>query len=404
MFQKTIVAILLVLSMAGSASATCYVSATNGRDTNPGTCSQPFRTIARGVGVLKPGDTLFIRGGVYAESFNSNIPSGKSWLSPVTIKAYPNEQVTLRPGPTTQGVFMFSGPQQFIVISDLTIDGANVQYDCIKITSSSKRGAAHHICIQNCDVLNANAQGILISGGSYFNYLHNLKVHNSALNGRWHAMPLDHYHGIYIASSCNTVHGCTVYHNAGYGIHCYDSSGFLVNYNTICGNTCVDNGVASMSGAGIILSSGIGNQAFNNVVYGNAYGISVDYSAISTRVFNNTVYANREYGIYIGSRSRLAIVQNNISYGNGWNPDIFDNGSGQTTFMQNLAGVDPGFADPAHLDFHLVTGSPAVDHAAPVQLSAPLFQFDMDTNPRYSGTSLDIGAYEYQSAVFSAGG
>src|SRR6266699_878074 len=79
------------------ANATIYYVAPTGNDANPGGQSQPFRTIKKGVSILQPGDTLYIRQGTYAEAIRTStgIPSGTSWSNAVTIAGYPNEKVTL---------------------------------------------------------------------------------------------------------------------------------------------------------------------------------------------------------------------------------------------------------------------------------------------------------------------
>src|SRR2546428_4008825 len=82
------------------ANATVYYVATTGNDANPGGQSQPFRTINKGVSILKPGDTLYVRQGTYAESISTGfltIPSGTSWANAITIASYPGETATLRP-------------------------------------------------------------------------------------------------------------------------------------------------------------------------------------------------------------------------------------------------------------------------------------------------------------------
>jgi len=45
---------------------TYYVS-TSGYDSNPGTQSNPFRTIQHACDVVNPGDTVYVRGGTYNE-------------------------------------------------------------------------------------------------------------------------------------------------------------------------------------------------------------------------------------------------------------------------------------------------------------------------------------------------
>jgi parallel beta-helix repeat protein len=70
----------------------CYV-ATNGNDSNPGTESQPWRTIQYAVGQISPGDTIYVRGGTYAESVL--ISSSGAAGAPKTLTNYPGETVTI---------------------------------------------------------------------------------------------------------------------------------------------------------------------------------------------------------------------------------------------------------------------------------------------------------------------
>ena len=70
-----------------------YVSAALGSDANPGTLGQPFLTIQQAANHAQPGDTVFIRAGVYRETVippNSGIPG-----SPIVFEPYQNESVTI---------------------------------------------------------------------------------------------------------------------------------------------------------------------------------------------------------------------------------------------------------------------------------------------------------------------
>ena len=87
---------------AEAANATTYYVATTGSDSNPGTSSQPFRTIVEGVKKLSAGDTLYVKSGTYAESIwnfsgGSKIPNGSSWNNPITVAAFPGHTVTIKP-------------------------------------------------------------------------------------------------------------------------------------------------------------------------------------------------------------------------------------------------------------------------------------------------------------------
>src|SRR5207247_2824791 len=97
-----VVLILLTLiathGLAQAVAGNVYYVATTGSNSNAGTLASPFRTVNKGVSVLTPGDTVFVRAGTYNEALESSaMPGGISWSDPITIAAYPGETVTLRP-------------------------------------------------------------------------------------------------------------------------------------------------------------------------------------------------------------------------------------------------------------------------------------------------------------------
>ena len=77
-----------VVLSAHFCEAATYYTAKNGNDISPGTEAQPFLTISKGVSILKPGDTLYVKDGTYAESLEEKIPSGTSWENAVAMRAY----------------------------------------------------------------------------------------------------------------------------------------------------------------------------------------------------------------------------------------------------------------------------------------------------------------------------
>jgi hypothetical protein len=364
--------------------AITYYVATTGNDANPGTEAQPFRNINRGVRGLQPGDTLYVKSGTYGESLYNTIPGGTSWSAPVTVAAYPGHTVTLKP-PAGDRVLHFEGSNtHHIVIDGFIVDAANVIYDAVKITYGSTGGAAHHIRLQNSHVRNAPTQGILVSIGSDGNEFLNLNVYDNGTT--------DFHHGFYITSANNLVERSAVYRNAGWGVHVYSQGKQTANYNTIRSNRIYDNARVGARGWGVILSSGRGNIAYNNLIWGNNGGIQVDYGASDTKIYNNTIYSNkRGYGILIASRSSQAIVQNNIAYQHD-SRDIVDQGS-STKVSHNLTGVDPKFVNAAAFDFRLQAGSPAIGQG--LGISAVPDDYARVLRPQGRGCA--IGAYEYTS-------
>jgi parallel beta-helix repeat protein len=361
-----------------SEGATYYV-APDGNDYGPGTESQPLRTIAKSVSRLRAGDTLLIKQGTYAESINSNflpIVRGSSWSSPVTIAAYPGHTVVLRPGSTGEVINLAHPAIEYLVIDRLVIDATNANFG-ISLNRAS------HIKIQNSEVKNSRLSGILLADRSDYNQLINLKVHGNGTNR--------YDHGIYIATSRNLVERCEIYNNSAYGIHVYNSApGERAENNLIQRSIIRNNGVRDESAAGIILSSGEGNGAYNNIVQNNSHGISINHRAINSKIYNNVIFGNRHNGIDVGNGSAAALIKNNILYKNG--AAIYKAGAG--TVLANNLTTDPKFVDPAGGNFALQQNSPAID------AGTTLIEVRDDFNGvlRPQGAAYDIGAYEYKAA------
>ncbi|HEY4147382.1 MAG TPA: right-handed parallel beta-helix repeat-containing protein [Chitinophagaceae bacterium] len=63
--KKLVVLSLVLFLQFARSSASVYYVATDGKDDNPGTQSQPFATVQKAQSEVRPGDTVYIRGGVY---------------------------------------------------------------------------------------------------------------------------------------------------------------------------------------------------------------------------------------------------------------------------------------------------------------------------------------------------
>lgn len=72
-----LLAILLLL--ASHATAADFFVAPNGDDTNPGSLDKPFASVQRTQSVVKPGDTVYIRGGTYKLAENQIAKQQRIW-------------------------------------------------------------------------------------------------------------------------------------------------------------------------------------------------------------------------------------------------------------------------------------------------------------------------------------
>jgi len=373
-------------------NAAVYYVAPNGGDANPGTKEKPFRTIVKGVGSLAPGDTLYLRQGTYPEAITvkTAIKSGTSWTNVVTIASHPDETATMRPPVGRYNVVDFNGSQKYIVFDRIVFDAINCQDNVIHLGKT-----VSYIKFSNGEMKNAPHQGALIQGPSH--QFVNMKIYD---NGRTKTYD----HGLYITSSNNLVEGSEIYHNAAYGVHIYNgSSGSenTANNNIVRSNRIYDNGrLGGISIYGIILGSGNGNVAYNNLIWGNPNGIQVRYKApIGTQIYNNTIYGNDNYGILIGSNSQNTLVKNNIIYKNGpANNSTIIRNDGIGTFLSNNLSTDPQFVDAEAGDFTLKSGSSAIDKGVGIGM----VDDDFAGLPRPQGSTYDIGAYEYKKTTLLA--
>src|SRR6478672_1149687 len=106
--------------------ATDFYMSTTGSDANSCTAAQnpatPKATFASAIPCVTAGNRLYVRGGTYNQSINSNyiaIASGTSWTNAVTIAGYPGETVELNPDVVE--IINIPGPstRQFISIERL---------------------------------------------------------------------------------------------------------------------------------------------------------------------------------------------------------------------------------------------------------------------------------------------
>jgi parallel beta-helix repeat protein len=371
-----------------AANAATYYVAKTGSDSKSCTSAQatssPKLTIKSGLNCLKAGDTLSIRAGTYNEVINSQsqtVPPGTSWDSPVTITAYSGETVTLRPSSGYAAIQVVGNDSKYIIFNRLIIDGINTSDFAVSLDGLNQSGAGY-IRFTNCEIRNAPRSGVLTGRKSNFNKFIDCNIHD---NGREHVS-----YGVYIQSSNNLIEGGKIHHNSGYGVHVYNGhEGQRANDNIVRRTRAYNNSTREPDQAGILIGSGDGNMAYNNIAYGQRVGIMVGFNgSTNSKVYNNTVYNNSFYGIHIRASSSSAIVKNNITYSNGTN---IQNYAGSKTIQSKNLTTNPSFTNASEGNFTLRSGSEAINAGTTLSQVSD----DFKGTPRPQGGSFDIGAYEY---------
>ena len=149
-----LVVIGLVALMCSAAPAGTYYVSLTGNDASDGKSAQKaFRTIAKGVLVLKAGDTLIVKSGDYGTEWINVAASGKKG-APITIKAEEPGKVILT-GPGKGRGFKI-------------VDKSHVVVEGIKFTNYSQGvyiRRASHTTVKKCIFLNNHSAGITLNDG-----------------------------------------------------------------------------------------------------------------------------------------------------------------------------------------------------------------------------------------------
>ena len=368
--SKNLLAVLATSLLSVSAfSADLYV-ATNGSDSNPGSPSQPLKTIQRASALALAGTTVHVAAGTY----NGNVTTNAKGTATARVRFISDTKWGAKIiGTGTEAAWTNNG--NYVDITGFDVSG------------SGRLG-----------ILNL-ASFTLIS----YNNVHDLKVSGGCTGSGGAGIVDANYsasdddiignvvHDIGVPGGCNGVQGIyhsklrgkiannIVYRASPIGIHLWHAA----NKVTIVNNTVFANGSSRMGG-GIVLGTG-----------DSPGGIVLDDSIVS----NNIVYNNPASGIVeycysgqncIGSRN---IVSNNLVYGNGGAISL------RVGVATGTISADPLFvnyqAAGTSGDYHLKSSSPAIDRGT--ASNAP--SIDMDGVTRPQGAGIDIGAYEFKSST-----
>jgi hypothetical protein len=337
----------IIFSLALNVSATTYYVSTDGADTNSGASTNaPWRTIQKAANTLAPGDTAFVRSGIYNEAVTVNV-SGSAAGGYVTLQSYPGETAivdgTTLPFPSQDnyGLFLITG-HSYIAIQGFEIRNYKTNSNSLVPAGVWISGASHDISIISNrihDIANTNksgnAYGMEVWGDSAAqsitnvifrgNELFNLKTGNSesfSLDGNVNGFEV----------SGNSVHDNN---NIGIGFIGYEGvcSDASQDYarNGVCRSNLVwnisDSGNASYkptdySADGIYSDGGYYVLIELNQVHNCDIGVEMTsehkgHAAIACVCRDNLIWSNNSQGISIGGYSS--------SVGQTWNCSIIHN-------------------------------------------------------------------------------
>lgn len=376
-------------------SATYYV-ATTGSDSNPGTSSKPWQTVAYATAAMNPGDTTYVRSGIYKERIVQFRKTGTQ-LAPIKLLSAPGESpiIDCIDRSKTHRILIEHPSGPLNPMGWITIEGFEIRncYNGIKVISGHdltiRRNWIHH---------NTPGSGIL-GNGTRVLIDRNIINHNADIEGckTGTATCKPGGHGVYFNGTSINITNNIIYDNLVFGVqlngsaasttykpHIHPSPEYALSEDWVIAHNTF---AYSWRGAGLVVWGFSCNNAriYNNIFYengaANSWGTQGVHFTSTTctgiTIRNNLFYTNR-------SETMLAL-------GSGAKEEINYSQSG------NIVNVSPpGFINapatlPASPNFALTKLSPAIDGG----LTLTMIKTAFDGTPRPQGRAYDIGAYEY---------
>lgn len=277
-----------------------YVDQATGNDLDDGlTPATAFLTIAKGASKARPGDTVMVLTGNFAETVKPSF-SGLAGY-PITFTANPGVIVTGEAGNSANGgAFRLSG-FSYIVINGFTIQNT-ADYGIYALNSS-------YLTITNNRVTSAGTPGSVIREGIFL-----------------------------LTTTNSTISGNTTDHNSSTGIELLNGS----NYNVVSDNISYANAKETVSQAtGIECRNSSNNTVIHNIVYANEdTGLNFYAGAASNTVIGNLSYGNGDHGIDHNAAPNNIIIGNTV-HGNVTSGINLEATSSGATLANNIA-VDNG--------------------------------------------------------------
>ncbi len=183
---------------------------------------------------------------------------------------------------------------------------------------------------------------------------------------------------------------------SNYGVYNTNSSSPTITNNTITGNTTY--GIRNTISSSPTIS--------NNIHTASTTAGIRNYFFSSPTITNNPITGNTTYGIRNYSSSPT--VTNSILWDNG--QEIYNSNSTPVVTYSDIEGgytgtgnidTDPQFVNPGAGDYHLQSGSPAIDAGDNTAVPGWLTT-DFEGDPRIWGAAVDMGADEYYVSMVTA--
>jgi len=393
--------VLGALAWAQPAGGATYYVRTSGSDGNDGLSpAEALRTLSEAADRVGAGDTVYVGAGTYAEKVVIKDTDGTS-AARISFMA---DSSGAKTGDSGDVIVTGSSLRDYC----FDVDGSDyIRIEGFRATGAAKCGIrtknSNNVTLKSCRLYGNHDEGVKLDHGNgalvedcqaYNNGKEGIHGHdNDDLTVRDCVAYGNDKEGIRAHGDRITITGCTAYANDKEGIELDEKgSGGLVEKCIVYAN---DKHGIKLKGKTV--------RAVNCISYDNKEdGIYADRCDQVT-LYNNTTVGNQKEGIHL--KETDATLRNNISAYNARHGIRKEHGSVDSDYnlvWNNAAGgydglsagpddlaEDPLFEDLCGDDYHLASGSPAIDVGADLGAPAEDFEGQVRSGP------VDLGADEF---------
>ena len=317
-----------------------YYVAVNGRANGDGSINDPIdlaTALSNSRTPADPGDTLWLRGGVYNGAFTSTLVGTSN--APIVVRAVRGERAILDSGSIFQ--------------STLKVQGSYTHYRDFEVMKSDPRRVTQQSGSNPSDTSRGSSHGLYVTG--HHTKFINLIIHDDGVgigfwtsaigaeiygcigyNNGWDAPDRGHGHAVYGQNQSGTkfIKDSIFFNQYGNGIQIYGSSSAYLDNFHLEGNVSFNNGLVSQDGLSNNILLGGGRVAqnpvlLNNFTYFPATGSGgankLGYSAGCRNATVSNNYFARKTVLQVRNCGDASIT-NNLMYGSfGTLPSQFPN-------------------------------------------------------------------------------
>ena len=368
-----------------------YVSPSGDDNLGDGSVENPFKTLTNALYYAKPGDTVYLRGGVYPLDVNADVSGTSS--RPIVVMSFPGEWAVFdgsgsEPAQSDTPKFRVTG--NYLIFKNFEIKHGGS--DGFLLTEGASYNIVEHVIVHHCYFA-----GFEIENGAHHNLLVNCDSYLNFDYGDTNGEHADGFGVKYNVGEGNVLTYCRAWANSDDGYDLWEANSRVVIMYCYAWANGFDNwgrgDLFAGDGNGFKLGPG-GHIIHHCIAWHNARrGFDYNDAVETMHIYNNTSYNNP-----IGYRFEAGrhVLKNNLSFRDG------GNSIGVSCIQEANSWQYNGLPDDAFLSYDdsVIAGERNPDGSIKANdfmkpsLTNPFIDAGVDVGLPFYGKAPDIGAVE----------